>query len=103
MFCKSDDDFAMNDGIEVPTTWATGQRHSVHRVVLGYDPRPILVLGCDREQFLIGAGLACMVQALAAVVKDGQGWCALPLCQFPGKQRMLRLGIADEVRILLAV
>ncbi len=36
-------------------------------------------------------------------MKDGQRRRAFPLRQFPREQRVLRLGIADEVRVLLAV
>jgi len=57
---------------------------------------------CIRDS-LVGAGLACPVKALSAVVKDGEGWRALPLREIPRKQRMLGLRVADEVGILLAV
>src|ERR1700680_4886199 len=75
---------------------------SVHRVVLGDDPLAALVLGGDGEEFLVGAGLACTITTLAAVVKNGQPRRALPLRQLPGKQRMLRFRVADEVGVLLA-
>src|SRR5258708_24526789 len=75
----------------------------VHGVVLSHHPLPVLVLSSDGEEFLVCSRLACTVTALAAVMKNGQRRSALPLRQLPGKQRMLRLGIADKVSILLAV
>src|ERR1700683_2824127 len=73
-----------------PTT--NGQRRlSVHRVVLRNHPLPIFVLSGDGEDFLVGGGLAWIVEALAAIVQDGQRRVALPLRQFPGEQRMLLL------------
>src|SRR5271169_2907080 len=89
----------------VPTCSAPSLRlqSSIHRVVLGHDPLPVLVLGGDGEEFPVGVGLVGVSKALAAVVKNGQGWRALPLRQLPGKKRMLRLGVADEVGVLFTV
>src|SRR5580693_3759573 len=76
---------------------------SVHRVVLGHNPLPIFVFLGNGEQFLVGVRLARARKAFSAIMKNRQGRRALPLRQLPGKQRMLRLRIADEVGILLAV
>src|SRR5580698_695222 len=89
----------------VPTCPAPSRRlqTSVHGVVLRHQPLPILIFLSDGEQFPVGCRLAWAGKPFAPVVKNRQRRRALPLRQIPGKQRMLRLRVANEVGILLAV
>ncbi len=57
----------------------------------------------DREEFFVGSGLPGGVAAFAAVVQDAERRGIFPIHYFPGQQRVLRFGLADEGGILLAI
>jgi hypothetical protein len=108
VFRESNDYFETNPGLEWPLEWPTtcDERATtvlIHRVIFRDHPLAVFVLGGDGEKFRVGTRLASAILAIAAIVKDRQWRRALPLGYVPGKQRVLRLGIADEVCILLAV
>src|SRR6202034_1008900 len=73
----------------------------VHGVVLGDNPFAVFVFGGDREQFFVGRAGAAFV--LTAIVKDDERRGFFPLHQFPGDERVLRLGGADVAGIFLVV
>src|SRR5882762_10086440 len=81
----------------------TDTESSIKRVVLCNHPPSILIFFRHREQIFVGSFLRGAGVALAFVMQDDQRRSIFPFHQVPRDQWMLRLGIADELRALLAI